>query len=43
MECPEDSFSVLQEQGLPPAFFPGPVWLVVPRNGKEPPYAYGYL
>jgi len=26
-----------------PAFFPGPVWLLVPRNGKEPPYAYGYL
>lgn len=25
------------------AFFPGPVWLLVPRNGKEPPYAYGYL
>ena len=24
-----------------PAFFPGPVWLLVPRNGKEPPYAYG--
>jgi len=26
-----------------PAFFPGPVWLLVPRNGEEPPYAYGYL
>ena len=43
MECPEDFFSVLQEQGLPPAFFPGPVWLLVPRNGEEQPYAYGYL
>jgi hypothetical protein len=26
-----------------PAFFPGPAWLLVPRNGTEPPYAYGYL
>jgi hypothetical protein len=26
-----------------PAFFSGPVWLLVPSNGKEPPYAYGYL
>ena len=26
-----------------PAFFPGPAWLLVPRNGEEPPYAYGYL
>ena len=43
MECPEDFFSVLQEQGLPPAFFPGPVWLLVPRDGMEPPYDYGCL
>ncbi|MCP9840825.1 hypothetical protein KBY93_09275 [Synechococcus sp. J7-Johnson] len=26
-----------------PAFFPGPAWLLVPRHGTEPPYAYGYL
>jgi hypothetical protein len=26
-----------------PAFFPGPAWLVVPRNGTEPAYAYGTL
>jgi len=26
-----------------PAFFPGPVWLLVPRDGVEAPFAYGYL
>jgi hypothetical protein len=26
-----------------PAFFPGPAWLVVARNGEDPPYAYGHL
>ena len=26
-----------------PAFFRGPAWLVVRRDGEEPPYAYGTL
>jgi len=26
-----------------PAFFPGPAWLLLRRDGVEPPYAYGYL
>ena len=26
-----------------PRLLPGPAWLLVPRNGEEPPYAYGYL
>ena len=26
-----------------PAFFPGPAWLLVRRDGEQPPYSYGTL